>query len=288
MLALYRSEEGRQKILAHYDALIRRFPVPLTTSTIPTRYGGTHVMEWGNPKGPPLILLHGHATNSSMWQPYATSLPQYRSIAIDIPGQPGKTINYVPRTDSTEYMHWLDDVWDTLGLKQATFLGMSFGGYLSIRYASRYPERVKALITLAPAGVSQVQIPRVLWSVLPAIIGEWGSLEAARRLGHGAFEPEMERMLTLSLGHYIGLPVLKPWLHSDDDLRRLTMPMLLLNGDDDDFFDGKASVERIRRLVPHVTAEVISGETHVLNKHFDVIMKKILAFCSETTPRALL
>lgn len=283
MFALYRSQEGQQKILAHYDALMKRFPVPLTTHTIETRYGSTHVMEWGDPKGPPMILLHGHATNSGMWQPYATHLPQYRAIAIDILGQPGKTVGYVPRTDSREYMYWLDDVWDALGLKQATFLGMSFGGYLSIRYASLHPERVKALITLAPAGVTHVQIPRVVWSVLPAIIGEAGSLHAARRLGNGSFHPEMEQMLTLSLGHYIGLPVLKPWLHSDEELKRLTMPVLLLNGDDDAFFDGRASVARMQRVVPHSIAEVIPGETHMLNKHFDVIMKKVATFCSETS-----
>jgi pimeloyl-ACP methyl ester carboxylesterase len=179
-------------------------------------------------------------------------------------------------------------VWDALGLTSATFLGMSFGGYLSIRYASRHPERVEALITLAPAGVSHVQIPRVLWSVLPAIIGEAGGLQAARRLGHGSFDPEMEQMLTLSLGHYIGLPVLRPWLHSDEDLRRLTMPVMLLNGDDDAFFDGHASVSRIRRLVPHSKAEVIPGETHMLNKHFGLIMKKVSTFCAETTPLAIL
>lgn len=288
MFALYRSEQGHQKILAHYDTLIRRFPVPVTTHMIATRYGETHVMEWGDPKGPPLILLHGHATNSGMWQPYAGMMPQYRSIAIDILGQPGKTTSYVPRTDSSEYMQWLDDVWQTLGVKQATFLGMSFGGYLAIRYAICHPERVHALITLAPAGISHVQIPRVVWSVLPAMIGEAGGLEATRRLGSGTSEPEMERMLTLSLGHYVGLPVLRPWLHSDEELRNLKMPVLLLNGDDDAFFDGRASVSRLRRLLPHCQAEVIPGETHMLNKHFDVIMQKISAFCSETTPRALL
>jgi len=288
MFALYRSEEGHRKILAHYDALLKRFPVPFISHMIPTRYGDTHVMEWGDPNGPPMILLHGHATNSSMWQPYATSLPQYRAIAIDILGQPGKTDGYVPRTDSTEYMNWLDDVWDTLGLQQATFLGMSFGGYLAIRYAIRRPERVNALIALAPAGLSQVQIHRVLWSVLPAVIGEAGAIHAARNLGHGTSQPETEQMLTLSLSHYIGLPVLRPWLHSDQELRSLKMPVLLLNGDRDDFFDGPASVKRIRRLVPHSIAEVLPGETHLLNKNFDLLMQKISAFCSEMRRLAIL
>ncbi len=288
MFALYRSEEGHRKILAHYDALLKRFPVPLTTRMIPTRYGDTHVMEWGDPQGPPMILLHGHATNSSMWQPYATTMPQYRSIAIDILGQPGKTDGYVPRTDSREYMHWLDDVWDMLGLQQAMFLGMSFGGYLAIRYAIHRPERVNALIALAPAGMSHVQIHRVLWSVLPALMGEAGATMAARNLGHGISHPEMEQMLTLSLGHYIGLPVLRPWLHSDEELRSLKMPVLLLNGDHDDFFDGPTSVKRMRRIVPHSVAEVIPGETHLMNKHFDLIIQKILAFCVETRHLAIL
>jgi cardiolipin-specific phospholipase len=42
------------------------------------------------------------------------------------------------------------------GIPKMVLLGHSLGGYLSVAYSERYPERVEKLILLSPVGVPQV------------------------------------------------------------------------------------------------------------------------------------
>jgi pimeloyl-ACP methyl ester carboxylesterase len=51
-------------------------------------------------------------------------------------------------------------------------------------------------------------------------------------------------------------------LISDDKLRSLHMPMLLLFGDDEVIYDSAKALERARRLIPHVEGELIPGCRH--------------------------
>ena len=47
----------------------------------------------------------------------------------------------------------LEEWRETMGIQEMNLIGHSLGGYLSVAYALRYPERVSKLILLSPAGV---------------------------------------------------------------------------------------------------------------------------------------
>lgn len=49
----------------------------------------------------------------------------------------------------------LEDWRKIMGLEKMTLIGHSIGGYLSVAYALKYPERVNRLVLLSPAGVPQ-------------------------------------------------------------------------------------------------------------------------------------
>jgi pimeloyl-ACP methyl ester carboxylesterase len=53
-----------------------------------------------------------------------------------------------------------------------------------------------------------------------------------------------------------------PPLATDDDLRKLTMPVLVLGAADDISFPGNALVQRMTAMVPHADCEVIAGCKH--------------------------
>lgn len=53
-----------------------------------------------------------------------------------------------------------------------------------------------------------------------------------------------------------------PPLATDDELRKLTMPVLVLGAADDISFPGDAAVRRVKAVVPHADAEVIAGCKH--------------------------
>jgi len=67
MQSIYTSLAGEQAVMALYDSLLTRWPVPYATLNVPTRHGSTFVIASGAESAPPLVLLHGAGTNSTMW-----------------------------------------------------------------------------------------------------------------------------------------------------------------------------------------------------------------------------
>lgn len=116
--------------------------------------GPVRVREYG--EGVPLLWTHGmfhpidvddHTTIGGV----LTHLPGYRVIRWDTRGH-GRT----PPSDRVEHHHWdeiggeLLELADALGLPTFVAGGISMGAALTLHAAVRAPERVRALLLLAP------------------------------------------------------------------------------------------------------------------------------------------
>lgn len=108
--------------------------------------------------GPAIVFGHGFLMNHAMFEAQVQVLaPKYRVVRHDQRGF-GKT-----ETDGKPFTYWdcADDavrLCDHLGIEQAVFGGMSQGGFVSLRVALRYPERVKALVLISTqAGVDHAE-----------------------------------------------------------------------------------------------------------------------------------
>jgi hypothetical protein len=67
-----------------YDSILARWPIPYQIRMIPTRHGETFVLTCGNASAPPLVLLHGSASNSAMWIGDAATYSQnYHIYAVE-------------------------------------------------------------------------------------------------------------------------------------------------------------------------------------------------------------
>ena len=58
-------------------------------------------------------------------------------------GQPNKSVPDRPIRNATDYVAWLTATLDGLNLGRVSLLGMSFGGWIALRYAVAAPERVR-------------------------------------------------------------------------------------------------------------------------------------------------
>jgi hypothetical protein len=65
--SIYKSQAGESEIMALYDAVLARWPVPYETFNLTTRHGRTFVIASGEKSALPLILLHGAASNAVSW-----------------------------------------------------------------------------------------------------------------------------------------------------------------------------------------------------------------------------
>ena len=109
-------------------------------------------MEAG--EGEPLVLLHGFAADKDHWTrvaPYLTS--RFRVIAIDLPGFGESDKPMDRRYTGGDQVGRLHEIARRLGLTSFHLGGNSMGGMISLRYAATYPDEVKTLWLLAPAGV---------------------------------------------------------------------------------------------------------------------------------------
>jgi pimeloyl-ACP methyl ester carboxylesterase len=95
--------------------------------------------------GAPLVLLHGFLESLDMWDAFTQKWMQnYTVIRIDLPGH-GKS-ERLPGTTVEQIAEVCEALLNHEGIPTASFVGHSLGGYVSLAFAERYPERMERLV----------------------------------------------------------------------------------------------------------------------------------------------
>jgi pimeloyl-ACP methyl ester carboxylesterase len=266
----FKTPEAATRFLAAYDAVLALWPVPHQAYEVTTSFGATHVNMAGALELPPLILIHGAQIGSPMW--YATVEPlsrYFRVYAPDVVDQMGCSVPTKKLKTPKDCSDWLTEVLDALKLNRVTVVGHSQGGYQALNLALAAPERVEKLVLLSPSGsLSRVRM-QMMFAMLPVFI----------RPNKSNFYRAFQWMTTLPLGEehplaeqfMIGAQAFKSGelslgvvkVFSDEALRQINRPTLLLIGDHDGTCPPAADLDRARRLIPHLEAELIAGGGHL-------------------------
>ena len=97
--------------------------------------------------GPPLIVVPGI---QGRWEWVRPALERLqlgcRTASYSLCGDFGSGAVYDRTKGFASYLNQLDDVLDRMGTERAAVLGVSYGGFIALRYAATRPERVSALI----------------------------------------------------------------------------------------------------------------------------------------------
>jgi pimeloyl-ACP methyl ester carboxylesterase len=263
--SIYKSPAGKSQIMALYEAVLARWPVPYETFRLPTRHGETFVIASGDKSAPPLVLLHGSASNAVSWVGEVPVYSQHFCVyAVDLPGEPGKSAENRPAWDGPGFAEWLEDVLDVLKIQKTALLGISQGGWTALKFATTRPERVVKLVLLAPGGVMPARPSFLLKAVFLSMFGRWGA-ERINRLviGKDPIHPEAVRFMNAILTHFKAR-VGKEYLFPDDELKRLSMPTLLIGGAEDALIPMESVIPRMQKLVPQLEPVLIPEMGHAL------------------------
>ncbi len=99
--------------------------------------------------GQPVLFLHGFLFDQSMFDAQVDALiPDYRCIRVDTRGF-GQTKWDGQAFDLYDVVSDCIELLNHLNIEKATFVGMSQGGYASIRLAIKHPDRIKALVLMS-------------------------------------------------------------------------------------------------------------------------------------------
>jgi pimeloyl-ACP methyl ester carboxylesterase len=235
-----------------------------------------HFEERGD--GPPLLLLHGLGASSFSWRHNVGPIARhFRVLAPDLPphGRSPAALDadYTVAALARAVLAFLDH----LALPRAALMGNSLGGGLALLLARDHPERVSALVLLAPAA-ALTQVPWIFYPLrLPllgylaaGLLGAW-IIPPALRLAYHRRElitPEVvsgyaasfrDPRRRLALGRLCRQLQILPLDQVDSLLREISQPTALIWGTRDRILPvGQAYwvKERLARCEFHLLPEV--------------------------------
>jgi pimeloyl-ACP methyl ester carboxylesterase len=152
-----------------------------------------HVVELGATasSGAPIVLLHGAGCNLEDLRELAERLAaRHRVILVDRPGQGWSETSERCSSSPAVQAAILRDVLDRTGVGRVIVVGHSFGGTLAATFALDYPDRVAALVLLAPPTHPHLRGMTALYTALAApIFGPLFARTLALPLAALAFAP---------------------------------------------------------------------------------------------------
>lgn len=196
-------------------------------------------------EGAPLVLLHGHPFDRSMWAPQLEALSEeFRIVAIDLPGYGESSVRSDPMT-MRAFADAVIEVLDRLAIQRATVVGLSMGGLVAMEMGLGYPDRIAGLVlaatTAQPLALGERQTRRDKADLAQAV----GMLPLAAEMIADLFGPSGARDQNLVLRIFAMMLSTSPdgaaaALRGRADrpdysslLRSLTVPSLVIAGDHD-------------------------------------------------------
>ncbi|MBT1545062.1 alpha/beta fold hydrolase [Curtobacterium aurantiacum] len=260
--------------------------------------------DWGNADAQPIVFHHGWPLSSDDWdaQMLYFLAEGFRVIATDRRGH-GRSSQIGTGHDMDHYASDVSAVVEHLDLHDAVHIGHSTGGGQVARYVARYGQpqgRVaKAVLVSAvpplmvktdanPEG-TDISVFDGFRQALAANRAEFfqavasGPFYGFNRDGVTPSEPVIanwwrQGMTGSAVAHYEGI---KAFSETDqtDDLRAITVPVLVLQGDDDQVVPYQDAALKQAELLADSTLKIYEGYPHgMLTTHADVINPDILAF----------
>jgi non-heme chloroperoxidase len=237
-----------------------------------------HLVETGNPRGRPILFIHGFSQCWLAWSRQLSSdlAEDYRLVALDMRGH---GLSDKPNDAYADSRAWADDVdaaIQALGLEQPILCGWSYGPLVILDYIRHYGEDgiggihfVDALTKLGTDEAMSV-LSRDLLALVPGLfstdVGESvRSLEAFVRMCF-ADEPSAAD-LYLMLGYNQSVPphvrkaLFSRFLDNDDLLPKLRKPVLVTHGAEDAIVK-PAVADQHKASIAHAQIDVMANAGH--------------------------
>ena len=273
----------------------------MTTSTVKTKDGvEIFYKDWGS--GTPIVFSHGWPLSADDWDTHMMFflLKGYRVIAHDRRGH-GRSTQVASGHDMDHYADDLAAVVQHLDLKGAIHIGHSTGGGEVVHYLARHGQSRAAkgvIISAVPplmvkTAANPGGLPKDVFDGIQQQVA-FNRAQFYRDLPSTAFygfnrpgaKPQegliqnwwRQGMMGGAKAHYDGVVAFSQ-TDFTEDLKKITIPMLVLHGDDDQVVPVADSAPLSAKLLKNATLKIYKGYPHGMPAtHAEEIDADILAF----------
>lgn len=264
---IFKSDKSQKTIEQWYLKFLDKVQIPVKSELIATSFGGNHVLFAGDHSKPPMICLHSMLTGSSLLLSEIEALTEkYYLIIPDIPGQSARGLNKHLSYKTDDHAIWLDEILNALNIEKAVFLGISLGGFICRQYASIFADKVEKLILIVPAGIVQGSVPKGLMKLaFPMIKFKINPSEKNLRKLVMNLITTWDEDWAYFMGDAFNdfKPNMKiPPLATDEELSKISAPLLLIAAEFDISFPGQVLIDRVEEQIPDAEFELIKDSRH--------------------------
>ncbi|MET9022656.1 alpha/beta hydrolase [Actinopolymorpha sp. NPDC004070] len=272
-----------------------------------TTTDGTQIYykDWGS--GPPMVFSHGWPLTADAWDDQLMFMAShgYRVIAHDRRGH-GRSSQPWNGNDMDTYADDLAQLMEALDLNGAVMVGHSTGGGEVTRYTGRHGTgRVAKAVLVSAVPPLMLKTPdnpkgtpmEVFDEIRAAVTADhsqyWKDLSApfygANRRGSTVSQGVRDAfwLMSMTVGLKAAYDCVKAFSETDftDDLRRMDVPTLIVQGDDDQIVPIDASGRRSAEILADATLKVYPGAPHGLTAtHKDQLNADLLEFAGVPVP----
>jgi len=263
--------------------------------------------DLGDPAAQPIMFHHGWPLSSDDWDAQVLFFLSkgYRVVASDRRGH-GRSSEIGSGHDMDHYASDVSAVVEHLDLRNVVHIGHSTGGGQVARYVAKYGEpqgRVAKAVLVSSVPPLMVQTDANPEGTPISVFDGFRSALAANRaeffqaVASGPFygfnrddvtvsQPVIDNwwrqgMTGSAVAHYEGI---KAFSETDqtEDLKAISVPVLCMQGDDDQVVPYKDAVIKQAELLSNATLKVYEGFPHgMLTTHADIINPDLLAFIEQ-------
>ncbi|MFG1876422.1 alpha/beta fold hydrolase [Sphaerisporangium sp. NPDC049003] len=250
-------------------------------------------------RGEPLVLVHGHPFDRSMWAPQVAALagPDLRVIAPDLRGYGESTV--VPgKTPLETFARDIAALLDHLGLEEVVIGGLSMGGQIVMEFCRLFPRRVRGLLLADTFAQAETAEGRKLRAAQADRLLREGMRPYAEEVLTKMVAPHNVEALPDVAAHVLRMMSSAPSEGAAAALRgraerpdysgllsEITVPALIVVGGDDEFTP-VADAEFMSTRIPGATLTVVDGAAHMPNLErqveFDSALRGLLAAVART------
>jgi pimeloyl-ACP methyl ester carboxylesterase len=218
--------------------------------------------------GPPVLLTHGFAATSRIWQGQNVALSSRNKIIVwDMRGH-GRS-----RVREDEHLFSVDETLDDMAAildhlchDRAVVGGHSLGGYMALAFYQKYPERVRALLVLSTGPGYRNDVAREEWNTMAKGMGH-----RIEKRGLGALlklDPNMdpdEHESAIELGMAARGMLVQSNSQIIDSLAEIRVPALIVVGEKDRGY--LAASDYMAEKIPNAELVSIPNAGHAVNLH---------------------